>query len=84
MDSIDPRWYPSPELRGQVLDLWTIRVESVRVTAVGVPKLYCNPTQVRWGDLPILTWKDFKRDQAEDPLFNLAASVLRRGQWSPC
>lgn len=58
--------------------------EAISVTAMSVTKLYCNPTLVRDGGLLVLTKKDLRRDQAEDPLCNVAARTWRVGGRRPC
>lgn len=53
-----------------------IGAEAVGVTPTGVPKHYCNLTQVCSQELPQLTKEDMRRDQWDDPLGNLIKKSL--------
>lgn len=53
-----------------------IGAEAVRVTPGGVPKNYCNLTQVRNPELPQVTNDDMRRDQRGDPLGSLMIKSL--------
>ena len=52
------------------------RAEEVGVSAAGVPKCYCNVTQIEEEGLPKLSRKDLRRDQQEDPLCGLVLKAL--------
>ena len=57
-----------------------IGAEAIGVMAAGVPKMYCNPTQLRSEGLPTFTKKDLRVDQAEDPLIGLTLRAMKAGQ----
>lgn len=50
--------------------------EAVGVTPAGVPRYYCDVTQVQSQELPQLTKEDMRRDQWEDPLGSLVKKAL--------
>lgn len=52
------------------------RAEEVGVSTAGVPKCYCNISQIAAEGLPKLSRKYLKRDQQEDPLCSLILEAL--------
>lgn len=56
-----------------------VGAEAIGVTTASVSKLYCYPTQMRGGGLPILIKKDLRSDQVEDPLCGLTLRALQSG-----
>lgn len=53
--------------------------EAIRVTTAGIPKLYCNLTQVKNEGLPTLSQKGLRKVQAEDPICCLTLKALKSG-----
>lgn len=54
-------------------------VEALGVITAGVPKLYCNLTQLRSDHLPMLSKKELRKDQMEDPLCGVVMKALEKG-----
>ncbi|PIO32203.1 hypothetical protein AB205_0160660 [Aquarana catesbeiana] len=52
------------------------RAEEIGVTTAGVPKYYCNVSQIAAEGLSKLSRKDLRRDQQEDPLCSLVLEAL--------
>lgn len=50
--------------------------EPVGVTPAGVPRYYCDLTQVRSRELLQLTKEDLRRDQREDPMGSLVKKAM--------
>lgn len=56
------------------------RAEEVGVSAAGVPKCYCDVTQIAEEGLPKLSRVDLRLDQQQDPLCSLALKALESKQ----
>lgn len=56
------------------------RAEEVGVSSAGVPRCYCNVSQVVQQGLPKLSRMDLRRDQEEDPLCGLVLEALQHQQ----
>lgn len=54
----------------------TTGAKAIRFSVAGVPKYYCDLSQVRYEGLPKLSDKDLRKDQIDDPFCSLTLKPL--------